>query len=113
MTKSQKKAVAIKPKPIHKAVKNIKSDKSQPKATKKNAVAPETANDSKQSRILALLKRPAGATIDEIAKATCWQRHSVQGMMSGVLKKRLGLTITSDKEERGRVYRIIGSVSRL
>ena len=69
MTKSQKKAVAIKPKPIHKAVKNIKSDKSQPNATKKIA-APETSTDSKQSRILALLKRPSGATLDEIAKVT-------------------------------------------
>lgn len=113
MTQSQKKAVALKPKPIRKAVKNIKSDKSPPKATKKIAVAPLTAADSKQSQILSLLKRPTGATLDEMAKATGWQRHSVQGMMSGVLKKKLGLTITSGKEERGRAYHITSSASRL
>ena len=62
--------------------------------------------DSKQSTMIKLLKHSGGATIDEMAKATGWQRHSVRGMMSGVLKKRLGLSIASEKEERGRVYRI-------
>ena len=62
--------------------------------------------DSKQAMMIKLLKRPGGATIDEMAKATGWQRHSVRGVMSGVLKKRLELSITSEKEERGRVYRI-------
>jgi len=56
--------------------------------------------------MIKLLKRPGGATIDEMTKATCWQRHSVRGVMSGVLKKRLGVSITSEKEERGRVYRV-------
>jgi hypothetical protein len=41
-----------------------------------------------------------------MTKATGWQRHSIRGMMSGVLKKRIGLSIASEKEERGRVYRI-------
>jgi hypothetical protein len=40
--------------------------------------------------------------------ATGWQSHTVRGAMAGALKKRLGLTITSEKEERGRVYRIAG-----
>jgi hypothetical protein len=62
--------------------------------------------NSKQSTMIKLLKRPCGATIDAMAKTTCWQRHSVHGMMSGVLKKRLGLSIVSEKGERGRVYRI-------
>ena len=44
----------------------------------------------------------------EMVKATGWQTHSVRGVISGVLKKRLGLTITSTKEERGRVYRVAG-----
>jgi len=61
---------------------------------------------SKQSALITLLQRPAGATIEEMAKTTGWQKHSVLGAISGVLKKRLGLTITSDKEERGRVYRV-------
>jgi Fic family protein len=61
---------------------------------------------SKQATMIKLLNRPGGATIDEMAKATGWQRHSVRGVMSGVLKKRLELSIASEKEERGRVYRI-------
>jgi hypothetical protein len=62
--------------------------------------------DSKQATMIKLLKRPGGATIDEMAQANSWQRHSVRGVISGVLKKRLGLSISSEKEERGRVYRI-------
>lgn len=62
--------------------------------------------NSKQAKMIKLLKSPKGVTIDEMAKVTCWQRHSIRGMMSGVLKKRLELSITSEKEERGRVYRI-------
>ncbi len=56
--------------------------------------------------LIKLLQRPSGATIDELAEATDWQRHSIRGTMSGVLKKRLGLSIASEKEERGLVYRI-------
>jgi predicted ArsR family transcriptional regulator len=62
--------------------------------------------NSKQATLVELLKRPGGATIDQMAKATGWQRHSIRGVMSGILKKRLGLSIASEKEERGRVYRI-------
>jgi len=62
--------------------------------------------NSKQVTLIKLLKRPSGATIDEMAKATGWQRHSVRGVMSGALKKRLELSIASEKEDRGRVYRI-------
>jgi hypothetical protein len=47
-----------------------------------------------------------GATIDEVASATGWQRHTVRGVFSGTLKKKLGLTLASGQEERGRVYRI-------
>ena len=52
------------------------------------------------------LRRPEGATVDEVAGATGWHRHTVRGVFSGTLKKKLGLTIASAKEERGRVYRI-------
>jgi uncharacterized protein DUF3489 len=56
--------------------------------------------------VIAMLRRAEGATIDEVATATGWQRHTVRGVFSGSLKKKLGLTIASAKEERGRVYRI-------
>lgn len=62
--------------------------------------------DSKQAKLIALLERPEGATIDDLMKATGWQAHSVRGVMSGALKKRLGLTITSEKGENGRTYRV-------
>jgi len=44
--------------------------------------------------------------VDEVARATGWQRHTVRGVFSGTLKKKLGLTLASAKEQRGRVYRI-------
>jgi hypothetical protein len=64
---------------------------------------------TKQALLIEMLKRPEGATIDEIVTATGWQYHTVRGAMAGALKKKLGLTITSEKDDsRGRVYRIIG-----
>ena len=53
-----------------------------------------------------MLRRAEGATVDEVASATGWQPHTVRGVFSGTLKKKLGLTLASAKEERGRVYRI-------
>ena len=61
---------------------------------------------SKQDEVVAMLRRPEGATVDEVVCATGWQRHTVRGVFSGTLKKKLGLTLASAKEERGRVYRI-------
>ena len=65
-----------------------------------------TRPDSKQARIIAMLKRPEGATVEQIAEATGWQRHTCRGAMAGALKKKLGLTITSEKVDGARVYRI-------
>ena len=63
--------------------------------------------DSKQAQVVEMLRRPEGATIDEIAGATGWQRHTVRGAIAGAIKKKLGLEVTSEKtEDRGRVYRI-------
>src|ERR1700738_4865858 len=61
---------------------------------------------SKQDAVIAMLRRAEGATVDEVSSATGWQRHTVRGVFSGTLKKKLGLTLASAKEERGRVYRI-------
>ena len=67
---------------------------------------PDAKRLSKQDEVIAMLRRPEGATVDEVAVATGWQRHTVRGVFSGTLKKKLGLTIASAKEERGRVYRL-------
>src|SRR5258707_11171914 len=61
---------------------------------------------SKQDVVIAMLRQPEGATVDEVASVTGWQRHTVRGVFSGTLKKKLGLTVASAKEERGRVYRV-------
>lgn len=62
---------------------------------------------TKQETLIEMLRAKGGATIDEIVEATGWQAHTVRGAMSGALKKKLGLTITSEKiEGRGRVYGI-------
>jgi hypothetical protein len=54
-----------------------------------------------------MLRRPEGATVEQIAEATAWARHTVRGAMAGALKKKLGLTITSEKTEgAARIYRI-------
>ncbi len=75
-------------------------------AKKENATAAAKAA-SKQDQLIGLLRRPNGATIEELSKATGWQPHSVRGAISGVLKKRLGLVVKSETSaKRGRVYRI-------
>jgi hypothetical protein len=66
----------------------------------------ETKRPSKQDEVIAMLRRPEGVTVDEVVRATGWQRHTVRGVFSGTLKKKFGLTLASAKEERGRVYRI-------
>ena len=66
----------------------------------------ETKEPSKQEAVIAMLQRPEGATVDEVARVMGWQRHTVRGLFSGTLKKKLGLTLASAQEERGRVYRI-------
>src|SRR5207302_2796475 len=66
----------------------------------------EEKRPSKQDAVIAMLRRPEGATVDEVASATGWQRRTVRGVFSGTLKKKLGLILASAKEERGRVYRI-------
>src|SRR5690349_708645 len=71
---------------------------------------PEPQSDakgsSKQASVIAMLQRPEGATVEEVASAMGWQRHTVRGLFSGTLKKKLGFALASAKEERGRVYRI-------
>ena len=65
---------------------------------------------SKQDQVIALLRRPEGATLAEIGEATLWAPHTCRGVLAGALKKRLGLTVTSTKEAGGqRTYRLAAS----
>jgi hypothetical protein len=63
-------------------------------------------SSAKIATIIALLRRPKGASLDELTKATGWQRHSVRGAISGSLKKKLGLKVSSEKTGAIRSYRI-------
>jgi len=68
---------------------------------------PSQRAGTKQAQIIAMLQRPEGASVAEIVAATAWQAHSARGVISGMLKKKLGLLVGSTKEDgRGSVYRI-------
>lgn len=61
---------------------------------------------SKQSRVIAMLRLPDGASIETIMLTTKWQQHSVRGFLAGVVRKKFGLNLVSETSESGRVYRI-------
>ena len=72
---------------------------------------PATRKQTKQQTCLDLLSRQEGATIEELQAATGWQQHSVRGFLAGAVKKKLGLTLVSEKpDERPRRYRILNAV---
>jgi hypothetical protein len=74
------------------------------KATK--ASSDRIKPDSKQDRIVALLQRPEGATLDALVKETEWQKHSVRGFLAGTVRKKLKLPLLSEKIDGVRNYRI-------
>ncbi|MBB6589894.1 DUF3489 domain-containing protein [Ralstonia solanacearum] len=79
-------------------------DAPQPEQPRKVA---RTRENSKQAQVVAMLARPEGATVKQICEATGWQAHTVRGAFAGTFKKRLGLTIISEKSgDSERVYRI-------
>jgi len=82
---------------------NERSDVSRGEAER----ARSTRHNSKQAKVIRMLQRPEGATIGQICAATGWQAHTVRGTFAGAFKKKLGLTIVSDKPQGcERVYRI-------
>jgi hypothetical protein len=71
------------------------------------AATPRSREGTKEAMLIAMLRRPEGATIAQVIEATGWQAHTVRGAISGALKKKRGLEVTSEKNEAGeRVYRI-------
>jgi len=82
----------------------IKAQKQDPKP---DPTERKTREGTKQALVIEMLRRPEGATITEIVEATNWAAHTTRGFFAGALKKKLGLTIDSEKiEGRGRVYKL-------
>jgi Protein of unknown function (DUF3489) len=99
-----------KPKSKLKATARSSSRKTaQPTSRKRPAPASSrrtVGHQTKHARVIAMLKKPAGATIAAIMAVTDWQHHSVRGFLAGVVRKKLGLNLVSDQTDKGRVYRI-------
>lgn len=84
-----------------------RQDAAEP-ATSGQAPKPQPRGGTKQATLIALLRRKDGADLDEIAEATGWQKHTIRGAIAGALKKKLGLEITSTRDDQGRrIYRIV------
>lgn len=91
-------------KPNIAATKSAAKVRAVPRLAKLSKVAPATS--SKLATVIQMLKRPSGTTINDLSTATGWQTHSVRGLLSGTIKKKLGLKLTSEKMEGVRSYRI-------
>jgi hypothetical protein len=76
--------------------------KTKPAGTKSRA---KTASPTKFALIIGMLRRPEGATIQQLTELTGWKVHSVRGVLAGALKTKFGLTIVSEKPDKVRIYR--------
>ena len=75
------------------------------------AVSVPALSHSKQDRVIEMLQRRPGATIATIMRATGWQPHSVRGFFAAVVRRKLGLTLVSEKTGKQRVYRIVAKAA--
>jgi hypothetical protein len=87
------------------AARKTSKSKSRARSVVSSSQTAERPN-TKHTRIIAMLRAPAGATLAAIMIATEWQPHSVRGFLAGIVRKKLGLNLVSEQTDKGRVYRI-------
>lgn len=81
----------------------------RPTGKSTRAQKPKTVSAPKPGKInkmIVMMRRPKGASINELTRATAWQAHSVRGAISGTLRKKQGLNVVSEKSGDVRLYRI-------
>jgi hypothetical protein len=101
MTKPKSKPKAATRSIVRKTARPASPQRSAPASSKSPA-----RSATKHDRIIAMLRTSAGATIASLVTITEWQQHSVRGFLAGVVRKKLGLNLVSEKTDKGRVYRI-------
>lgn len=94
--------------PRSKAPSASASASAKPAAKKaKSEPAPAPEAPTKQSQLITLLRNPAGASMEQMVALTGWQTHTVRGVLSGALRKRLGLDVQCQRAEGVHRYRIV------
>jgi Protein of unknown function (DUF3489) len=93
---------------IRASAKTRSGTKSRSTAKRTKPAVQNKARGSKQEAVLALLSRPNGTTVTAIMEATGWQAHTVRGFLAAVVRKKLGLTLESEKRDGERIYRVTG-----
>ena len=91
------------------ATRSTARNTAKPMSRKRSAAASSKSGarpDTKHARIIAMLRKPAGATIAAIMAVTDWQQHSVRGFLAGIVRKKFGLNLVSEQTDKGRFYRI-------
>lgn len=105
----------LKTKTIPKNKKRVKKSTFQPGKSSSSKLTPTpspsapSSKPSKQATVLAMLRKTEGATVIAIEEVTNWKPHSIRGFLTGVVRKKLNLNLTSERVDGERRYRVIGS----
>ena len=97
---------ATNPKSLRKQVTEGKNKPRPPRKSSASNLAKHDGTQSKLAHVVVMLRASDGVDIEQIMRATGWQRHTVRGVISGAIKKKLGLEVASETHDGKRVYRI-------